>query len=641
MSWNEYILTEFPESAFSRISILFDPQALVADEAVFSELDRRGYQVQAFSDTISLRYTYESQVRNRPDAKWVILVRDEHVTKNNLPYDIIRQAREVQFSVEALFPNLNFDAVNSLDRKYFAKLFDSREDVPCEIQSRSQSSEFLLERIFSISADIINTQDDLLKLLFDIHFTLAIRSPVLLEHLVSKIAVKRLFKEWDIAGLFKSPENFALFLGERLRGYLDGSMRSVWRIRGPAQIDFASAELKKYIGRIFAFGCLQIGTDIELLQRLAQYLSGANTSSAFATAMNTIASKIEVQIPSIDANYQEWLNIARDWAELTALAYSTQSIQTVFDDLQNKLNTAFGKWLAGHYHLLASLPANPPVMLHQIIRSAARKLADGDIRRFALIVMDGLSLNQWAAIQPDLSEDFSISTNACFAWIPTLTSISRQSVFSGKIPAAFASSIATTAKEESLWLQAWENYGFSKTEVLYAKKLGSGSDQDILSQISSKTKICGFVIDIADNIMHGMQLGNSGMHNQLRQWMSAGYLKKLLAGLMAMGFDIILTSDHGNIECSGIGRPQDGVLSEQHGERVRIYSDKELSEQILRKNPLSFPLNTCGLPPNMYPVSLPCNLAFAPAGTKLVAHGGNSVEEVIVPMIYITSKRGQ
>ena len=113
MSWNEYILTEFPETAFSRINILFDPQAIVADEAVFAELDRRGYLIQDFSDTISLRYTYESKVRNRLDAKWLILVRDERTTRNDLPYDIVRQAREVHFSLEALFPNLNFDAINS------------------------------------------------------------------------------------------------------------------------------------------------------------------------------------------------------------------------------------------------------------------------------------------------------------------------------------------------------------------------------------------------------------------------------------------------------------------------------------------------------------------------------------------------
>ena len=75
MSWNEYILSEFPEAAFQPISILFDPQAIVADESVLAELDRRGYIIQEFSDTLSLRYTYENRVRNNPAAKWIIWVR--------------------------------------------------------------------------------------------------------------------------------------------------------------------------------------------------------------------------------------------------------------------------------------------------------------------------------------------------------------------------------------------------------------------------------------------------------------------------------------------------------------------------------------------------------------------------------------
>ena len=205
----------------------------------------------------------------------------------------------------------------------------------------------------------------------------------------------------------------------------------------------------------------------------------------------------------------------------------------------------------------------------------------------------------------------------------------------------FSASIKTTAQEENLWQQAWEAYNLSKTEVFYKKNLGFGDAQTLLEQISPKIKICGLVIDVADRIMHGVQLGNSGMHSQLHQWMNGGYLNALLAGLIDLGFDIILTSDHGNIECTGIGRPHDGVLSEQHGERVRIYQDKNLAAQTHRDFPQVFDVHPAGLPHEMYPVSLPHNLAFGLTGAKMIAHGGNSLEEVIVPMIRINSKRGQ
>ena len=92
------------------------------------------------------------------------------------------------------------------------------------------------------------------------------------------------------------------------------------------------------------------------------------------------------------------------------------------------------------------------------------------------------------------------------------------------------------------------------------------------------------------------------------------------------------------MDCHGIGRPKDGVLSEQHGERVRIYSDKAILTQIHAKYPQAINLDTVGLPQSMNPVSLPYNQAFVHEGTKLVAHGGNSIEEVIVPLIHISKK---
>lgn len=641
MSWNEYILSEFPETAFRPISILFDPQAIVADESIFAELEQRGYLVQEFSDTLSLRYTYENQVRNNSSAKWIIIVREEQLTTNDLPYDIIRQSRSVRVSFEALFPNLNYAVVSSLDRKFFSKLFDVREEIPCEIQNSKQSCEFLLERLFSISPDIVNTPENLLKLLFDVHFTLGIHSTVLLGYLAKEISVKHQFKNWDVEELFRSPEAFSAFMKERLLSYLGEVKKSDWQFNGPESIDFSSVEIKHIIGHIFASGYLHIETDINRLQKLDQYLSNSHDGSTFAASLDMVANEIESHIPIPDAHYQTWLNIARDWATLTALAISTGNMPGKYAALQQELNTAFLKWQETHYRLLASLPPHPPVMLHQIARYAARRLADGEIRRFALIVMDGLALNQWAAICPSLSDMFNITTDACFAWVPTLTSISRQAIFAGKIPAMFSSSIKTTAQEENLWQQAWEAYNISKTEVFYKKGLGFDDPHELLEKISPKIQICGFVIDVADRIMHGVQLGNSGVHNQLHQWMADGYLKKLLAGLVDMGFDIILTSDHGNVECTGIGRPQEGVLSEQHGERVRIYHDKNLASMTHSKIPQVFDVQPAGLPPEMYPVSLPHNLAFGLTGTQMIAHGGNSLEEVIVPMIHIASKRGQ
>ena len=74
-----------------------------------------------------------------------------------------------------------------------------------------------------------------------------------------------------------------------------------------------------------------------------------------------------------------------------------------------------------------------------------------------------------------------------------------------------------------------------------------------------RIKAVGLVIDTVDKIMHGMQLGNAGMHDQIRLWCQTGYLSSLINHLCERDFQVWLTSDHGNIECTGMGNQGKGL----------------------------------------------------------------------------------
>ena len=111
-----------------------------------------------------------------------------------------------------------------------------------------------------------------------------------------------------------------------------------------------------------------------------------------------------------------------------------------------------------------------------------------------------------------------MSDEPVFAWVPTLTSVSRQALFAGSPPFYFPSSIGSTAKESNLWRKFWESIGLSRLEVAYQKGLGDGDAVQVLDDIlSPRSRVLGLVIDKVDKIMHGMQLGATGMHNQVKQ----------------------------------------------------------------------------------------------------------------------------
>lgn len=113
---------------------------------------------------------------------------------------------------------------------------------------------------------------------------------------------------------------------------------------------------------------------------------------------------------------------------------------------------------------------------------------------------------------------------AVFAWIPTITSVSRQAAFAGKPPLCFPMSIHNIDNKQGLWTQFWLDQGMIKHEVDYAKgQRCSELNQisELLSQLS--LRIIGLIIDKVDRIIHGMELGAAGMHNQIRQWARQGF----------------------------------------------------------------------------------------------------------------------
>ena len=199
--------------------------------------------------------------------------------------------------------------------------------------------------------------------------------------------------------------------------------------------------------------------------------------------------------------------------------------------------------------------------------------------------------------------------------------------------------IHSTHAEGNLWRKLWEDAGFAKAEIAYQKSLGdmptSNDIDETLDAVlaSPKNKIAGLVIDKIDKIMHGMQLGSPGMHNQITQWCQGGFLSALIGRLLDRGYDVWLTADHGNIECRGNGRPSEGVIAEVRGERVRIYPTPELRDQTATAFEFARPWHPVGLPPETFPLVAQGNDAFGNPGEALVGHGGIAIEEVIVPLI--------
>jgi hypothetical protein len=153
-----------------------------------------------------------------------------------------------------------------------------------------------------------------------------------------------------------------------------------------------------------------------------------------------------------------------------------------------------------------------------------------------------------------------------------------------------------------------------------------------------KVRAVGLVVDKVDRIMHGIELGSAGMHNQIRQWTAQGFLASLVDLLLDRGFAVYLTSDHGNVEARGCGRPVEGSVADLRGERVRVYPDAIFRRGVAAQFPGSIEWPALGLPNEYLPLIAPGRMAFVTRDKVTVAHGGICIDELIVPLVQVERK---
>ncbi len=661
-SWHDQILKEITPKV-ARLTLVADPDGLLLEERILEGIRERGYELIPFEDHVAFRYAYESKFRSRWDrgeqTDLVVVLRSQASDLASLPYDLLQAGRKLSFNLGDIFPNLSYPVLAALDRGDFDALYEAQKRYAPDVLGDNATKEFALRHVFEIAPEFIHQPSDLLRVLLRRHYRGQRIPRILDERLIQLLRQNNTFDDWPLETLVSDREAFFAFLQERWPIFLDrmaakgepGVQEDAkpygLAIGGPIYLPFDHHDMRVYIDNLFLEGLLQ-----SVPHEHADALSKAWVSIGVRTdpagdrsrRLTKLIENLQSSIPAEDARHGEWLHFARGWAELTLLAPNQENATPEKDtlnikSLQIQVDAAFVTWLTRRYAGLINLPPVPPVMLHHLPRFLARRLGEDRNCKVALLLVDGLSLDQWIVVREALASrrpHFRFRENAVFAWIPTITSVSRQAAFAGKPPIFFPNSIQTTDKEPALWTQFWADQGLLQNGIIYAKGLGDGSLDSIEELLSHpQARVAGLVIDKVDKIMHGMELGAAGMHNQVRQWAQQPYMVDLLDLLLDRGFCVFLTSDHGNIEAEGCGRPAEGVVADLRGERVRLYSDARLRHNVQERFPSAIEWQPVGLPEDHLALIAPNRLAFVRSGERIVSHGGFSIEELIVPLIQI------
>lgn len=629
----------------AQMVILFDYDGLTANTAIFERLAGTGYDVYDYADNLSLFFYLESQKQiesNGVESKLMIRIFADLADNAQLPYSVIVNAERIELRLEDVFAGLNAKAIRELPSQYYRTLFELLGSHPQNLASYNESIDFIARRVFGIDIAGISSEVQFWAILFKIHYTDTELPGFLVDKLYDAGDIFLADYEVDLEHVLVSSEHFFDFLQNEWSRFADDRINHGANIK---VLPFDHPDLKVYTDNFFAEGMLQrVRIDATKDGDLGWISCGIELKTPDPVdQIKSMMSLLQSHLPGLESSFRDWQKFSRDYAELLLKLYSVNDPQKADSilKLRAEINDRFQIWIQQHYDSLSSLPSAKPVMVHQVAKSMAYRRAEMQTAKTALIVMDGMSFDQWLCIKAELDlGGYNLHEDALFAWLPTLTSISRQSIFNAAVPFYFGQYLGSTAKEEDHWKRFWEDNGLGAQSVQYLRKDGTGEiAAELERQVNLKsTSVIGIVLNVIDDIMHGMNLGSTGMHNQINLWATQGHFDSLIKLLIDHGYELWITADHGNLECEGIGNIPDGSLSETKASRVRIYQSEELRDRAAFKSDGSLVWTPKGLPNGLYSLFAPYQASYHAIGKKIVTHGGISLEEVMVPLVKIYRK---
>ena len=679
--WRASILEHFtPEIAeATRLTIVSDPDELLTEEVILGELRSRGFDLVPFDDHVAFRFAYESRYRQIWDrnerTNLVVVLRSPSGDIDELPYDLLEQARHqercLKFSVVDIFPALSPNVVRELDRSCFDRLFEAQAEHEPERMGLDATRDFVLRHVFEVAPELITTPERLLGALLRRHYRGVSIPASFDERLIRLLRESGRWEGWPLQEIVPNRSAFLAFLNERwphfVRKAIHGehALQSLpaegFLIPGPVGLPFGHDDVKVYIDNLFQEGWLTPTDAFKGDQVPEPWMrvgiagqEGEDRSLRF----ERLFARLKDELPAESADHRSWVAYARTWAEWTALRWHLAeterlAVPEACEGLHDEIERRFSEWMHQYYASLHNLsPYRRPAMVHHIpvhlahsfARTGGRAAGSDSSRRLALVVVDGLAFDQWVTLRtealPPLGDDLRVEEDGVFAWVPTLTTVSRQAIFAGSVPWFFADSLGSTSKEKQYWKRFWEERGAGPAEMGYVREGKHRPDEDLLREVllaadDPRMRLLAVVVGKIDQALHGVTTGIGGLHAVVRQWARAGTMTKLLGGLIERGFEISLTADHGNIQGRGLGRLQVGAIAEERGSRACVFDDERARAIAMNKCPTAIAWPQTGLPEHYRPLLAPGRRAFVAEGTETIGHGGIAMEEVIVPFVKI------
>lgn len=301
-------------------------------------------------------------------------------------------------------------------------------------------------------------------------------------------------------------------------------------------------------------------------------------------------------------------------------AISSENFVKEYQNTLEKLNQKFQSFLDQKYEsLFTRTGLKQPFTIDKVQDFIA---SNSKGRKAAFIVIDGMNLWQWNMLKTSLQgAGMNVEEKFTLSWLPSITAWARQSIFKGAKPDITINNSTEGDLFKHYWTQKQHKMGF---QLLY-KKVGASEK---ISVPESDVQVAGFVTNALDDLMHGNVLGCEELYLKTDLWIHQAEICRSVAELKSAGFDVYISTDHGNIDaklCLKLSSGQKAVMNSRSKRFVQFDTDEQ-AENFIRQNQ-NYSLGKRGRC-----VYFRDTNAFGSSGGFEITHGGSHLLEMLIPV---------